>query len=307
MIEMQEYSKDFEEIYLNKVKEIIPKETINKIENSCKKYLPEDFWEEGKFFDSLIISPFSKLKSAYEYINNISEYKMQMECFSKRAKNRHGLKCEYEKLYNAFYKVANSQNNKESMRVEIVRQSGFTVCPYCNRDYINSRGKTAAGAQLDHFYSKSKYPVFAVSLYNLIPVCGNCNRIKSDHNITIASPFDHNIDWENDISFSFDLHKIEGEKIIIQAEKELENNVKIMKLKEAYQIHTKEIRELIEKSTVYNKSQIAEMKKVLHKTGLTEEQIKAAIFGNRITCEEMHIRPLGKMTHDLHKILKIYE
>lgn len=43
------------------------------------------------------------------------------------------------------------------------------------------------------FFSRSKYPVFAVSLYNLVPACGNCNRIKSGGSKAFASPFDEKL------------------------------------------------------------------------------------------------------------------
>lgn len=303
---MHEYPAKFENYYFKKVNSLIPEKTRNQIIMSCKNYMPDDFWEGKPSFETLIMAPFAKIKCAQEYINNIKKNTMNTECFSKRTRNKYGLKSAYEEIYNAFYKVANSQYQKESMRVRIVRESGFTVCPYCNRDYINSRGKKASGAQLDHFYSRLAYPAFSVSLYNLVPVCGNCNRIKSDKNLRIASPFDHNIDWENDIRFSYDLEKLDGEKIVIHAKNELQNNVQAMRLKEAYQIHTKEVRELVDKVTTYNKSQIAEMNIVLEKAKLTENDIKKAIFGSEITHEEMHKIPLGKMLHDLQHILKIY-
>lgn len=53
------------------------------------------------------------------------------------------------------------------------------VCPYCNRILIDpideGAGKKTVVGELDHFYCKSKYPYFAVSLYNLVPSCGICN------------------------------------------------------------------------------------------------------------------------------------
>ena len=39
--------------------------------------------------------------------------------------------------------------------------------------------------QLDHFYPKDEFPMFAVSFYNLIPVCGTCNSIKNNTNFNI--------------------------------------------------------------------------------------------------------------------------
>lgn len=60
----------------------------------------------------------------------------------------------------------------------------ITVCPYCNRNYIFNFKKTKSLntiAQLDHFFDKSTYPYFSVSIFNLVPSCQTCNQIKSQH------------------------------------------------------------------------------------------------------------------------------
>lgn len=64
---------------------------------------------------------------------------------------------------------------------------GLLVCPYCNRNYVNNRGK-ALGSEMDHFYNKKEYPMFAISLYNFIPSCSICNRIKGIKELKI-NPF----------------------------------------------------------------------------------------------------------------------
>ena len=40
-------------------------------------------------------------------------------------------------------------------------------------------GTTYAMAQLDHFFPRDSFPIFAVSLYNLVPACSACNHIKT--------------------------------------------------------------------------------------------------------------------------------
>lgn len=54
-------------------------------------------------------------------------------------------------------------------------------------------------------------------LYNLVPGCGNCNRIKYDDMERFASPFDEEIDWENDIWFSYVPLDMNRKKIVIYA------------------------------------------------------------------------------------------
>lgn len=56
------------------------------------------------------------------------------------------------------------------------------VCPYCNRVYTTTLyGKKRVRPDFDHFYPQSRYPYFAVSLFNLIPSCNVCNKAKFDY------------------------------------------------------------------------------------------------------------------------------
>lgn len=61
-----------------------------------------------------------------------------------------------------------------------------TICPYCNRSYTHSvfeDGECSGRPELDHFLPKSTLPFFAVSIYNLIPVCHTCNHSKSNDQV----------------------------------------------------------------------------------------------------------------------------
>ena len=148
------------------------------------------------------------------------------------------------------------------MNVRMVKEAGLYVCPYCNRGYISSRGGDVSGAQLDHFFPKADYPFFALSLYNLVPSCGDCNRVKSKNKKELTSPFDHTADW-NDIKFSYDPIDTENNVITISATKtKIQNNIDEMKIKEAYEIHGEEVNQLLDKKRMYAKSQINEIDEV---------------------------------------------
>lgn len=73
----------------------------------------------------------------------------------------------------------------QNLKYVIINSFGQNVCPYCNIDYCYSSSEykkySSFRADLDHFLPKSVYPYFALSLSNLVPVCGVCNSsIKSD-------------------------------------------------------------------------------------------------------------------------------
>jgi len=86
-------------------------------------------------------------------------------------------------------------------------------CPYCNYDELsiienlNSKSNTIkeqALLDLDHFIPKSVYPFLALSFFNLIPTCHNCNsRFKLDKLFNLnthINPFDKS--FEDTFQFS---------------------------------------------------------------------------------------------------------
>ena len=318
MIKLNPYSSEFEEAYWEVVNEKVIDDVQKKILSSCVKFLPNDFFASNNpEFKEIVLAPFHKLKAAQKYIednyqNGIKN--MESECFDFNPANTNpgNINNLYKEVYDAFVKVADAQRDKTSMRVRIVKEADITVCPYCNRDYINCRDGDVAGAQLDHFFSRTKYPIFAVSLYNFVPACANCNRIKNDSTEKFASPFDEDIDWDNDIYFEFHPKESDDFEIKIKAKLRkaettaIQNNITKMRIEEAYQIHSLELKELQEKELAYSKSQKEEFKEILKKKRISNKKIKRIVFGPKITSEDMRKKPLGKMISDWHKKSRIY-
>ena len=65
---------------------------------------------------------------------------------------------------------------------DFTRAMKTPVCPYCNRVFTSTiqedDGKTVVRPEIDHFMSKSVYPIFSMSIMNWIPSCPICNRRK---------------------------------------------------------------------------------------------------------------------------------
>jgi len=82
---------------------------------------------------------------------------------------------------------------------KFIEKVNLKVCPYCNRNYIfnfKKNKKNEATAQLDHFYDKSTYPYFSLSMYNLVPSCNICNQRKSKKDVLVEpifNPYKDNI------------------------------------------------------------------------------------------------------------------
>lgn len=312
MVNLEVYLEEFKQQYYRKIKDRISASDRKNIVDKSKKFLPPDFYSSLSVdeFEELILAPFSKLKEAKEYIDKTSLSVMEMECFGADTSGKVDKTIRiqpFEQLYEKFRNTMNSSINKETIRVKIAQNDGkLTVCPFCNRDYINSRGKSRAGAQIDHFYPRADYPVFSLSLYNLVPVCGNCNRIKSNQSVTFVSPWDETVDWDDVVKFSYKMKAIDTYQIVIKAKGNAANNIEKMHIREAYDIHSVEVEELLEKQRFYSDTQNKEIRKVMEKLLISDRDIKRAVFGPEITVDKVGTKSLGKMMRDLHKKMGIY-
>lgn len=303
MIKLNKYDSAIEDDYFEAVNKRVPTAIQNIIVKDCKnRFFVNDFGDDFTF-ESLVLMSFNTMKKVVE-----SKCDIHIDLSKAYCDIRDNDQLKPYNTYRDTYKlVAEAQKVYKTMRVRLVDALGITVCPYCNRDYINARSEGASGAQLDHFYSKEDYPYLALSLYNLIPVCGNCNRIKSKKKGPFASVFDEDIDFNKDLIFDYSRDFSGIEMLVHRNNEALKNNITEMRIKYAYQIHSKEAKELKELHDAYRSSQVEEIREVLRAQGISDEYIKRIIFGPNITEEDMKTKPLGKMMSDLHKKLGVYE
>jgi len=104
----------------------------------------------------------------------------------------------------------------DKKRHDLISSLGIKTCPYCNRQYITSwtdekNGKTTA--DLDHFYPKSLFPLFALSAFNFIPSCHVCNSLmKGDWYYETIYPYDGSS--ESEIGFNIRLTESEPNDIV---------------------------------------------------------------------------------------------
>ncbi len=201
-----------------------------------------------------------------------------------------------KKTYDLYSDIPNS---------ELVKKIGITVCPYCNREFINNRDKKTS-AQLDHFFPRSKYPIFSISLFNLVPSCYACNHIKREKLLDI-SPYENNLKSDSYYEFSYLLKGVdflknrEEIKIIIRPLMENKNNSSILQLEDAYEIHNDVVQEILKKKMIYSNGQIVEFlnnfKGLFHST----EEINRILYGNYLNEDDLGSRPLAKLTSDIVK------
>ncbi len=185
------------------------------------------------------------------------------------------------------------------------------VCPYCNRSYITRyeyNQSVKSTADLDHFYSKSRFPYLALSLYNFVPSCQICNsRMKGTddffskpHLNPYHSGFGDKVRFrlqsirpllQNGTSPTVKLEPVQNE--------EIRNSISTFRLNEIYESHTDYIDELIEKACIYNDSQLQEYLESFPGLFHSREEMQRMLYGNYLRLEDLGKRPLSKLTRDL--------
>ena len=138
------------------------------IDNNIKSYSSFKNIKDGI---NLVCSSISSFDSFIEYANKYMEY----------------LNTIISKKFNYTGVLG-----KFGMRAKLVEKLNIKVCPYCNRQYINPVtivNKTYLG-DIDHILPKSTYPLFQISLFNMIPACKACNQLfKGTKTTSLLNPY----------------------------------------------------------------------------------------------------------------------
>ena len=227
------------------------------------------------------------------------------------------------------------QKNNEKFKIEkgyhaykLVKNLDIKSCPYCNRSFISYVKNTVKETvkktrpQLDHFYPKSIYPFLACSFYNLIPSCSACNHMKGDDDSYIDEVEEKLINpynvSDNDFRFSYTLNDLKiteitakkdikfdyEDSIEILLETKYKKNNEYFQLEEIYKNHKDIVVELILKEMNYPKSYIEEL---IENDFGTEEEIYRFLFSNYLDIDDLHKRPLSKLTRDICEELGILD
>lgn len=278
-------------------------EIIGQISQSNQQWAIKN---KNDFLKALIINPFSEksikdfllLRDYYNYVIGASEINPFEEYLA-----------DLQDIFN-YTDIIKSQENKKVLRVRIAKASGIEICPYCNRQYIdifdrqNNDGEKAT-AQLDHFYPKEQFPLYALSLYNFVPSCASCNQGKSDKTKALIYPFTKNAKEENQQPYfkikSEDLDHLRGnvppviDYAFIDSDKK--SHADALHHKNMYQNHSVFAQRLLQRQRLYNPSYIAQVKAFFPK--LSDEEIREVLFGFSGDLEELKQKPLSKLAHDI--------
>ncbi len=224
------------------------------------------------------------------------------------------------------------RNSKEEWGgAYFVNELGLRVCPYCNRNYIDTyeydeKKRLKSTAQIDHFFPIEIFPYLAVSICNLVPSCYSCNSSKSNNTNLVIYPYKEC--FGNDATFKtvflsgkgqqkdYDIKYLLGEtdnfevKIEVHTD-DVDKHTKIMNsittfnLKNLYNLHKDIVRNLIKKSIIYNESKLDELYSEYGTLFKSREELMEMIISNYIDEKDIGKGSLSKLTSDICKELGI--
>lgn len=211
-------------------------------------------------------------------------------------------------------------------KYELVEDTGVKCCPYCNRNftfqykYRNYQKHVDGKAQpeLDHFYSKSRYPYLAICCNNLVPCCNNCNGVHGKWNkdariANLINPYElkkaDGIQFRVDVESGAFLSMSEfedGASLSVEAigpyKTQLDNNINIFHLKELYEKHMDYAAEIYYKGRLkYNPYYLAFLKHVLQNTTISKSETYRLLLGIYTDEKDYGKRPLSKFCTDIAK------
>lgn len=313
-----------------KAKEFHLKEVSSYLNNKCgdsPRKLKEKFIKKN--LKDLLIGKPEKLielnKEFYDCIGRWYSFR-EYETFINLPKNtrlddaQSRLKKKYNKLHLDIAKIVNYKKwfITSTKKLDYILASNLNVntCTYCNRIYTNTMtkedGNKVMRPQFDHWYPKSKFPLLALSFYNLIPSCSICNSsAKSDTVFNLDTHFHPYIDKDilSKYRFSYNHFKsINNIEIRIDCnfgDTKAFNTIKDLNLISMYNAHTYELNDLLTTHKAYSKSYLNNLKRAFPNTRLTDDEIYRLAFGTELEEKDFSNLPFSKFKKDILKELEI--
>lgn len=242
----------------------------------------------------------------------------------KRKRNRSILEQALVTRYNTIYAILkiifdyeafSKKSNNDYSAYDLAEKLDIPTCPYCNRIYTKTVIKPSKITRpaFDHWYSKSEFPLLGLSFYNLIPSCTVCNSSVKGTDLfnlkTHFHPYNKSNKLEQQINFKFSYyHKFYSTfrfKIVTNNDLS-KNSTEAFKLKEIYETHEDEIKDLRRLRDVYSDKYLEMLKKnILKGTSISDEEVYRLAFGTHIDEAKFDRRPLSKMKKDILEELGI--
>lgn len=170
------------------------------------------------------------------------------------------------------------------------------TCPYCNLSYGHTLSISSSGVvrpTLDHFFDKATYPLFAISLGNLVASCYSCNSSLKGTKNFFTSPHLNPLDSQEkikilmdfDILARHDLRVIDNSNIKLIFDNQdirAKNSVKTFYLQERYQFLVDEARFIAKNMQIYTTIAPDPVRLEWLKRGVTDKNYRDRVLGKMI-------------------------
>jgi hypothetical protein len=306
-------SHDFRKDYLEKSFKSLKNKFLN-CQNSRIHKKNKDFL---KLLYKLTISDDPEKSILTQNYSNLLKSKIRIQRYCNRNNIVISKKSNILSILNKIY---NYNSFSRNWAYKYSNSVGIEVCPYCNRNWtptILNKDNKVVRCELDHFLPQSANPWFAISLYNLVPVCHTCNHKKLEKDL-YYNPFSEalidkikfyyipkNLKGAIGDPAHFDVI-IEPKAILKKSEKrKILKHLKTLSVPELYQnFHNQSVANIIKLSYIYNEEYILALYKQFSLLFSSEEELKSILFGAPMQEEDIGKMPLGKLTYDILKELR---
>lgn len=240
------------------------------------------------------------------------DYKTYIDIPAKKRKpNQKSIVSRYKilhELIESIFKYEKSFSNKERKysTYNLAESLDKNTCVYCNRLYTKTviKPDKLTRPEFDHWFPKSKYPLLALSFFNLIPSCHICNSsLKGATNLNLNDYFHPYVDDEKvinkEIKFSYYNKTLDtyGFEMLTTSNKG-KNTIEAFKIKEIYETHEEEIADLRKIRDTYSESYLQKLT-TLYSSVISPEEIYRLAFGVYIEESKFEKRLLSKMKKDI--------
>ncbi len=217
----------------------------------------------------------------------------------------------YNAINKVIRKIFNYENSfskkHEDLKVyrayKLAEYLKIDTCIYCNRLYTKtvSNPKKITRPEFDHWFPKSRYPLLALSFFNLIPSCHVCNSsVKGNTDFAISDFVHPYLDKKIGIKYSYENTKYNTYRFKINhSSLKEETTIKAFKLKEIYETHEDEIKELLKIRKVYSNDYLKKLATLFDGLAISEEEIYRLAFGTYLDEDNFEKRPLSRMKRDI--------
>ena len=207
---------------------------------------------------------------------------------------------------------------RKSVFPQFVKQLGFRTCVYCSSQFAVTDEDDRGYYQLDHWKPESVYPYLSVCFFNLQPSCASCNMHKRDDKREYHSIWNESKTESNEL-YRFTIPNASLARYIMTHHTDelaihmdaVKNTTHLALLREKlhidslYDQFTDVAEEVVWKRMAFDQGYLKALSNSSALKMLRQSDVNRFILGTYDTPEDIHKRPLAKLTQDVAKQLGI--